>query len=165
MELHTNTRLSSLEQFLEHTLGGLGYELVDFNLSNHNRQLRVFIDKLHEHDGVPGTGITLSDCEVVTRQLQRVFAVEGIEYDRLEVSSPGLDRKLRKPSDFVRFAGQEADVRLREPVNGRRHFVGVVRRVVGDQLEIEVGGASLMLALQNLDKARLVPKIESRRSR
>ncbi len=156
MELHTNTRLNGLEQFLENTLGGLGYELVDFNLSNHGRMLRVFIDKIHEESGA---GITLSDCESVTRQLQRVFPVEGIEYDRLEVSSPGLDRKLRKPSDFVRFAGQEADVRLREPVNGRRHFVGVVRRVVGDQLEIEVGGASVMLALQNLDKARLVPKI------
>ncbi len=159
MELHTNTRLNSLEQFLERTLGGLGYELVDFNLSNHGSMLRVFIDKIHEHEAAPGIGITLSDCEAVTRQLQRVFAVEGIEYDRLEVSSPGLDRKLRKPSDFIRFAGQEADVRLREPVNGRRHFVGVVRRVVGDQLEIEVEGANLMLALQNLDKARLVPKI------
>jgi len=157
MELHTNTRLTSLEQFLEDTLAGLGYELVDFNLSNHGRMLRVFIDKIHE--GPSSAAITLSDCEAVTRQLQRVFPVEGIEYDRLEVSSPGLDRKLRKPSDFIRFAGQEADVRLREPVNGRRHFVGVVRRVVGDQLEIEVGGASVMLALQNLDKARLVPKI------
>ncbi len=157
MGLDTDTRLNRLEEFLEHVLEGLGYELVDFNLSNHGRMLRVFIDKLHE---VPsGAGITLSDCEAVTRQLQRVLPVEGIEYDRLEVSSPGLDRKLRKPSDFIRFAGQEADVRLREPVNGRRHFVGVVRRVVGDQLEIEVGGASVMLALQNLDKARLVPKI------
>lgn len=178
-------RLDTLEQLLEQTLGGLGYELADFNLSNHGKMLRVFIDKTpgHEHSArgqaagdaaaEPASpnagGITLADCESASRQLQRVLEVEGIEYDQLEVSSPGLDRKLRKPADFVRFAGQEAELRLREPVNGRRRFVGVVRRVVGEQVEIEVEGASLMVALENLDKARLVPKLapksESRRSR
>jgi len=74
------------------------------------------------------------------------------------VSSPGLDRKLKKAADFVRFAGQKADVRLREPVNGRRRFVGVVRRVMGEQVELEVDGAMFVLALENLDKARLVPR-------
>jgi ribosome maturation factor RimP len=154
----TDTRLTALEHLLERALGGLGYELADFNLSNHGRMLRVFIDKLHEQSMQSGGTITLADCEAATRQLQRVLEVEGIEYDRLEVSSPGLDRKLRKPADFVRFAGREAEVRLRDPVQGRRKFVGVVRQVVGDQLEIEVDGARLMLALENLDKARLVPK-------
>jgi len=171
MGLATDTRLNALEQLLERTLGGLGYELADFNLSNHGRMLRVFIDKLHEQSGqAPGNvtdSVTLSDCEAATRQLQRVLDVEGIEYDRMEVSSPGLDRKLRKPADFIRFAGREADVRLREPVNGRRRFVGVVRHVIGDQVEIEVNGARVTLALENLDKARLVPKYElqGRRSR
>jgi ribosome maturation factor RimP len=171
-------RLDTLEQLLERTLGGLGYELADFNLSNHGKMLRVFIDKAQgsvsaqavvEPAGPRAGGIMLADCEAATRQLQRVLEVEGIEYDRLEVSSPGLDRKLRKPADFVRFAGQEAELRLREPINGRRKFVGVVRRVVGEQVEIEFEGASLMVALENLDKARLVPKLvpksESRRSR
>jgi ribosome maturation factor RimP len=171
-----------MEQLLEQTLGGLGYELADFNLSNHGKMLRVFIDKApgHERSEAAGdaaaepaspsaAGVTLADCESASRQLQRVLEVEGIEYDQLEVSSPGLDRKLRKPADFVRFAGREAELRLREPVNGRRKFVGVVRRVVGEEVEIEVEGASLMVALENLDKARLVPKLapksESRRSR
>lgn len=171
MGLATDTRLNALEQLLERTLGGLGYELADFNLSNHGRMLRVFIDKLHEQPGQTSgnvtDNVTLADCEAATRQLQRVLEVEGIEYDRMEVSSPGLDRKLRKPADFIRFAGQEAEVRLREPVNGRRRFVGVVRQVIGDQVEIEVNGARVMLALENLDKARLVPKYEmqGRRSR
>lgn len=171
MGLAGDTRLNALEQLVERTLGGLGYELADFNLSNHGRMLRVFIDKTHEQPGKaagsPIDSVTLADCEAATRQLQRVLEVEGIEYDRMEVSSPGLDRKLRKPADFVRFAGLEADVRLREPVNGRRRFVGVVRQVIGDQVEIEIDGAPVMLALENLDKARLVPKydMQGRRSR
>lgn len=171
MGLATDTRLNTLEQLVERTLGGLGYELADFNLSNHGRMLRVFIDKTHEQSGKLAErttdSVTVADCEAATRQLQRVLEVEGIEYDRMEVSSPGLDRKLRKPADFARFAGLEADVRLREPVNGRRRFVGVVRQVIGDQVEIETNGARVTLALENLDKARLVPKydMQGRRSR
>jgi len=130
----------------------------------------VFIDKLDEHSNrgytVGGAAhVTLADCEAVTRQLQRVLEVEGIEYDRMEVSSPGLDRKLRKSADFIRFAGQEAEVRLREPVNGRRRLVGVVRQVIGEQVEIEVNGVPMLLALANLDKARLVPKYDLQRRR
>ena len=156
--LLTDNRLKAVEQLLERTLGGLGYELADFNLSNHGSMLRVFIDKLHYEPGAASGGVTLADCEAATRQLQRVLEVEGVLYDRLEVSSPGLDRRLRKPADFTRFAGCEADVRLREPLNGRRRFVGVVRQVIGDKVEIEVNGARVALPLGNLDKARLVPK-------
>ena len=156
--LATDTRLNTLEHLLERMLGGLGYELADFSLSNNNSMLRVFIDKLHEKSAAQSASVTLADCEAVTRQLQRVLAVEGIEYERLEVSSPGLDRRLRKLEDFVRFAGCEADVRLREPVDGRRRFVGVVRQVIGDQVELEVNGTRMLLALGNLGKARLVPK-------
>lgn len=154
--------MNTLEQLLERTLGGLGYELADFNLSNHGRMLRVFIDKLHEqHTDTAGNvaaNVSIADCEAASRQLQRVLEVEGVAYDRMEVSSPGLDRKLRKPADFVRFSGHEAEIRLREPVNGRRRFVGVVRQVVGDQVEIEVNGTRMALALENLATARLVPK-------
>ena len=174
MGLVTDTRLNALEQLLERTVTGLGYELADFNLSNRGRMLRVFIDKLDEHCSSTqpdarlsdsGASITLADCEAVTRQLQRVLEVERIDYDRLEVSSPGLDRKLRKPADFVRFSGQEAEVQLRVPINGRRRFVGVVRQVIGEQIEIEVDGAPILLALANLDKARLVPKYHMQRRR
>ena len=172
--LVTNTRLNALEHLVERTVTGLGYELADLNLSNHGRLLRVFIDRSDEYrsdcstispvHGV-GAGITLEDCEAVTRQLQRVLEVEGIDYDRLEVSSPGLDRRLRKPADFIRFCGQEAEVRLREPINGRRRYVGVVRQVIGETVQIEVNGAPISLALANLDKARLVPKYDLQRRR
>ena len=155
----TDSRLNALERLLERTLKGLGFELADFNLSNHSRMLRVFIDKQHYMSGTGSGGVTVADCEAATRQLQRVFEVEGVEYDRLEVSSPGLDRRLRRPEDFARFAGCEAEVRLREPMNGRRRFVGVVCQVIGEQVELEVNGARMLLALGNLDKARLVPKL------
>ena len=92
-------------------------------------------------------------------QLQRVLEVEGVRYDRLEVSSPGLDRRLRKAKDFERFAGDEADVRLKVKGSGRGRLVGKWVAVVGEQLEIDVGGVRFVTDLANVDRARLVPKI------
>ena len=152
--------VSTLEPLVERTVSGLGYELADFEYVNNGRMLRVFIEKSHEL--VPGrarAAVSLADCESVSRQLQRVFEVEGIPYDRLEVSSPGLDRKLKKAADFARFAGCEARVRLRHPVNGRRNFVGIVRAVEGERVEFEFDGERLAFDIAELDRARLVPKL------
>jgi ribosome maturation factor RimP len=88
-----------------------------------------------------------------------VFEVEGVAYDRLEVSSPGLDRRLKKAADFARFTGCEAHVRLRTPVNGRRNFTGVVRAVDGERVEFDFDGGRLAFELADLDRARLVPKL------
>jgi ribosome maturation factor RimP len=76
----------------------------------------------------------------------------------LEVSSPGLDRRLKKAADFARFTGCEAQVRLRRPVNGRRNFVGTVRAVDGERVGFDFDGGHLDFELANLDRARLVPK-------
>ena len=151
--------MQPLEQLFSRTVGGLGYELYDFEISNHSMTLRVFIDKIHEESNRPGSEITLADCESVSRQLTRVLEVEGVEYHRLEVSSPGLDRRLKKAADFARFAGHQAEVRLREPLNGRRRFLGVVRGIRGDEVEIESEGSSFALALSNISRARLVPQV------
>ncbi|TMH17129.1 MAG: ribosome maturation factor RimP [Betaproteobacteria bacterium] len=149
--------VNALEPLLEHTVGGLGYRLADFEYINNGRMLRVFIEKTHELGRSPA-GVTLADCEAVSRQLQRVLEVEGIEYDRLEVSSPGLDRRLKKAADFARFAGCEARVRLRHPVNGRRNFTGTVRAVEGERVEFDYDSGRLTFDLADLDRARLVPK-------
>ena len=149
--------VSPLESLLERTVVGLGYGLADFEYINNGTMLRVFIEKIHELEP-QRAGITLADCESVSRQLQRVFEVEGIEYQRLEVSSPGLDRRLKKAADFARFAGHEARVRLRRPVNGRRNFVGTVRAVEGDRVEFDYDSGRLAFDLADLDRARLVPK-------
>jgi ribosome maturation factor RimP len=154
--------MNSLEQLLERTVSGLGYQLADFELSNRNKMLRVFIEKLgapETEEGLRQAGISLTDCQIVTRQLQRVLEVEGIDYDRLEVSSPGLDRRLKKLGDFVRFAGCKAEVRLRQPVNGRRNFVGVVRAVNGERIEFDFDGGHIAFELADLDRARLVPDL------
>jgi ribosome maturation factor RimP len=151
--------VSALEPLVERTVSGLGYELADFEYINNGRMLRVFIEKLHEpHPGLSQAGVTVADCESVSRQLQRVFEVEGIAYDRLEVSSPGLDRRLKKAADFVRYTGHEAQVRLRRAVNGMRNFTGIVRAVEGERVEFEFEGGRLAFDLAELDRARLVPK-------
>ena len=142
----------SLEKAVEPAVSGLGYELVDVQASNGGRLLRLFIDK-------PG-GISLEDCAAVSRHLTRVLAVEGIDYERLEVSSPGLDRPLRKAADFERFAGRRAEVRMRTPdAGGRRKFVGVLRGAAEGRVNLELDGRLVALALEDLERAKLVPEL------
>jgi len=129
----------------------MGYELVDLQASNGGRLLRLFIDK-------PG-GVNIDDCAALSRQLSRVLEVEGVDYERLEVSSPGLDRPLRKAQDFARFAGQKADVRMRTPdATGRRRFVGVLKGADQGRVSMELDGQTVALALEDIDRARLVPE-------
>lgn len=137
---------------MEPTLVGLGFELVDMQVSSRGRFLRIFMDK-------PG-GITVDDCAAVSRHLSRVLEVEGIDYDRLEISSPGLDRPLRKPADFARFAGQRVDVRMRlADASGRRRYVGLLRGIEGATATVDVDGAPVALQLDGMDRARLVPEL------
>jgi ribosome maturation factor RimP len=142
----------SYENVIEPVVTGMGYELVDVQASNGGRFLRLFIDKPQ--------GINVDDCAAVSRQLTRVFEVEGIDYDRLEVSSPGLDRPLRKEADFVRFAGQKAELRMRTPdAVGRRKFVGRLKGAAGGRVDMEVDGQAVALALDDLERAKLVPEL------
>ncbi len=146
-----------LHRLVESTVRGLGLDLAELELSNRNSMLRVFIDRAGLP--TPGGGITLEDCERVTRQLQRVFEVEGVEYGRMEVSSPGLDRKLKTAVDFERFAGFEADVRLREMLDGRRRFVGVLSPGQNGKLALDYEGGRLEFTADEVERARLVPKL------
>jgi ribosome maturation factor RimP len=141
-----------LENLVEPAVSGMGYELVDVQASNGGRHLRLFIDK-------PG-GVTLDDCAAISRHLTRVLAVEGIDYERLEVSSPGLDRPLRKEADFARFAGRKAQIRMRTPdATGRRKFAGVLRGVEAGQVSMELEEQTVRLALDDVDRARLIAEL------
>ena len=145
--------MAAVQAVVEPVVAGMGYELVELQAANGGRMLRLFIDK-------PG-GIDVEDCAAVSRQLSRVFEVEGIEYERLEVSSPGLDRPLRKAGDFARFVGHKADVRMRTPdATGRRRFVGVLRGAEEGSVAMELEGqATVRLALDDVERARLVPEL------
>ena len=143
-----------LNGLLETTLGSMGYELVGVERPAKGRLLRIYIDK-------PG-GITVEDCAAVSHQVGRVLAVENVNYDRLEVSSPGLDRLLKGERDLVRFTGQRVRVKARAAVEGQRNFVGVVREAGAGRLQLEVDGRLLSLEIGNLETARLVPDLSGR---
>jgi ribosome maturation factor RimP len=85
--------------------------------------------------------------------------VEGIGYDRLEVSSPGLDRPLRRPSDFKRFEGEKASIRMNMALNGQRNFVGVLRGANDETVTMEVDGNLVSLEMADIRKARLIPQL------
>ncbi|OIQ94150.1 ribosome maturation factor RimP [mine drainage metagenome] len=135
-------------KLVETTLAGMGYELVDLEVSGRGL-MRVFMDK--------PDGIAVEDCERVSNQLVRLFTVEGVDYERLEVSSPGLDRVLKKESDFVRFSGQKTQIKVRMPMAGRKNFAGIIGAVKDGTVELDVDGSPVTIELSNIDKARLVP--------
>jgi ribosome maturation factor RimP len=137
-------------ELIEQAVSGLGYELVDSETSPHGRLLRVFIDK--------PAGVTIDDCAAVSSHLSRLFAVENVDYDRLEVSSPGLDRPLKKPADWQRFAGQAVQFKLRVPVGNQRNFVGDIVGLREDRVVVRVEGEEREFALAGIEKARLVPR-------
>ena len=145
----------NLNELLETTVTGLGYELVDVEQSPRGRILRVFIDKPDKTGG-----IDVEDCALVSNQLSRVLMVENIDYERLEISSPGLDRVLKKPADFARFVGAEINLRLRIPLGGRRNFNGVLCSTQDGKISLAMDTGEVTLELANVDKARLVPKFD-----
>jgi ribosome maturation factor RimP len=139
-----------LVQVVEQTLSGMGYELVDIEMSPKGRVLRIFMDIER--------GIVVEDCALVSNQLTRLFEVEQFEYDRLEVSSPGLDRPLKKAADFERFVGQQAQVRTRLPIGNQRNFAGVLLGVRDGAVILRTEKSEVALPLDQVEKARLVPK-------
>jgi ribosome maturation factor RimP len=130
----------ALQQTVEQTVAGLGYELVEIERSA-GGLLRVTIDLPWNgptFDGAPDAMVTVEDCEKVTRQLQFALEVDAAEYKRLEVSSPGIDRPLRSEKDFERFAGEVVDITLKAPIGAaaqgstisatRKKFRGTLER-------------------------------------
>ncbi|MBA4110940.1 MAG: ribosome maturation factor RimP [Leptothrix sp. (in: Bacteria)] len=138
----------SLVKAVESTVTGLGYELVECERTPQGL-LRVYIDRLP--DGVydlPGEYVTVEDCEKVNRQLQYALEVVNVDYSRLEVSSPGLDRPLTTPAHFERFAGVEVEVALKVPFQGRKNYRGVLEAVEVPEGEAAPEGGSWQLVFK-----------------
>lgn len=154
--------LMNWQDAIERTVTGLGYDLVETERSARGL-LRVFIDRVASDPA--GEFITVEDCEKVTRQLQHVLEVDGVPYERLEVSSPGLDRPLKKPADYARFVGQDVELTLRQPFQGRRKYRGVLATCEsGDGWRIVFndgkGDQALDFSLEEVREARLVPVLD-----
>jgi ribosome maturation factor RimP len=142
--------MTELPALLEKTLSGLGYELVMLERAGRGL-MRIFIDK-------PG-GITIDDCVSVSNHLSQLFTVENIDYARLEVSSPGLDRPLTKPQDYVRFAGEQVTLKLRVPVDNRRRMAGRLIGLDADAIKLDMSGVEITVDLRNVESARLKPEV------
>jgi len=144
-----------LAKLLEPTVERLGYELADLEvrLGSKGGMIRVFIDKPE--------GIDLEDCEKVSLAVSALLDVEDPvpgNYN-LEVSSPGLDRKLTKVEHFQRFEGKTVNVKMRFPIEGRRRFRGTLVSSDDENIVVEVDGESHSLPLKTIDTARLVPEV------
>jgi ribosome maturation factor RimP len=148
----TNEELTEL---LGPSVESLGYELADLEVKLGSRDglLRVFIDKPE--------GIGLEDCEIVNRQISALLDVEDPLPGNyvLEVSSPGLDRRLTKLEHFERFMGSDVRVKLRFPLEGRKNFRGALRAANEENIEVEVDGKLHSLSIATIDSARLVPTV------
>jgi ribosome maturation factor RimP len=139
---------------------GLEVVEVEFRGGGKARMLRIYIDK--------PAGVTHADCEAVSREVGTILDVEDVvpggQYT-LEVSSPGLDRKLLKPADYERFTGSLVRLQTREPIAGARHFEGRLQGLHDGRVELEVKGskktppAQVEIELANVEKANLVPEI------
>lgn len=150
------------------TVEGLGYELVDVTHGPRGL-LCVTIDRLAgrvyptDVQGAASEAVTVDDCEAVTRQLQYVLEVDGVDYQRLEVSSPGLDRPLRTEAHFARFIGARTTITLKEPFQGRKVWRGVLGQSdAGWTLALDEGQGEQVLGfvLDEVREARLVPVLD-----
>ena len=143
-----------LNTLIETTVVGLGYELVDVEMSPRGRTVRVFIDLPADE------GIDVEDCAKVSNQLSRVFEVENVDFDHLEISSPGLDRVVKKLVDFERFAGQDIQIKVRIPHGGRRNFQGELLGCKDGKVGLRLEKDDVELEFNNIEKARLVPRFD-----
>lgn len=149
---------------IESTVTGLGYELVDVEREPRGL-LRVTIDRIPGKSYPSGDSefVTVDDCELVTRQLQYSLEVDGVAYERLEVSSPGLDRPLKTEEHYQRFAGLQVSITLKQPFQGRKAYKGLLGRTdTGWSLVFDDGKGQqeLGFALDEVREARLVPVVD-----
>jgi ribosome maturation factor RimP len=146
--------LDGLREMLEPGIRALGFELValEYSPEGGRNVLRVYIDH--------PDGITVDHCATVSRQVSAVLDVEDPipEHYVLEVSSPGLDRPLVKREDFERYAGETVKLRLREALEGRKNFKGLLVGVDGESVVVEVDQQRFLVPLTRIERARLVPR-------
>jgi ribosome maturation factor RimP len=143
--------IATIQRFIEPLLADLAMELVDiqYRREGHGWVLRFFLDK----EG----GVTIDDCAAVSREISAYLEVENlIDHPyHLEVSSPGLERPLKKKEDFLRFADRPVRIKLQEPLGDQRVLIGMLRGLEGDAVVLEMETGKIFLDRDNISKARL----------
>jgi ribosome maturation factor RimP len=145
-----------VEGAVEPVLGPQGYEIWLIEYVPRSRVLRMFIDH--------PAGVSLDDCTRVSRLISDLLDAEGysdliVDHYTLEVSSPGLDRRLVKPEHFRRFVGRVVQVRTRQPIDGRRRFCGELAEAGDTGIRIDIDGQPHGLDFHQIENARLVPDL------
>ncbi len=148
------TKQEQLESLIAPVVAGLGFDLwgIEYMSQGRHTVLRVFIDA--------DKGVFIEDCAAVSRQLGSVFDVEDPiagEYN-LEVSSPGMDRPLFRLEHYQAHVGQQVQLKLRVPFEGRRKFNGLLKGVEGDEVVVQVDNQEYLLPIDSIDKANIVPQ-------
>ena len=158
--------VAQINQLIEETVSGLGFNLVLSKTSSSLNLIELFIENSRD----PDSPITIDDCSFVSEHLTHLFFVENIEYGRLEVSSPGIERPLVRLQDFERFKGRRASVRLQQPIlmetgqyqrNFKGDIVGVIEKntdVKSNQIVLNIDGKQLALNFTDILRANLAPK-------
>ncbi|HMT02844.1 MAG TPA: ribosome maturation factor RimP [Burkholderiales bacterium] len=142
-----------IREILEKTVTGLGFELVGVEIT-HTKLIRVFIDN--------ADGVTIDDCEMVSNHLSKLFLVEDIDYNRLEVSSPGVERPLTHLKDYVKFIGKMVKVKTKELINDQKVFQGIIKDVKKEVIKLELENKEVIeIEFTNINRARLVFEIKS----
>jgi ribosome maturation factor RimP len=167
--------IDRVRAIVERVAASSGLEVLEVELRGGGkaRMLRIVIDKLAGEAGEL-SGVTHEDCALLSREVSTIIEVEDAAPDgsyTLEVSSPGLDRKLVRPADYIRFTGSRIKLTTRNPVNGNRHFEGKLAGFAEGRLTLEVSaagkkrqpkeheGQSLEIDLNEVEKANLVPEL------
>jgi len=143
--------IAAVESFAGPVLDDMGLELVEiqFRRESGGWILRLFIDR----EG----GVNVDDCASVSRQISAYLEVEDLidHAYNLEVSSPGLERPLKRKEDFIRFSGRKARIKLKEPVDGQRVFIGLLGPVDGNTITLDIDGQQMEIDLDAVTRARL----------
>jgi ribosome maturation factor RimP len=141
---------------IEQALSSRGYELIEAEYVRARGIWRVFIDRADSRRGVDR--IVVEDCSAMTEVLLDVFEAESVEYEYLEVSSPGMDRALTKPDHFERFAGEIVKFTLEPPLGDLRKLTGELIGIVANEVRVNVDGTEHVVPYANVSRARVVPK-------
>lgn len=157
--MNTTELLQKVEILAAPVLESLGLELIEreFVPDQGRRILRLYIDR----ETAP---VTIDDCETASRALEPLLDVENLIPGRyaLEVSSPGLNRPLRRPKDFERFAGRKVDIKTAGTIGGRRHFLGVLKGLRGDTVVVQEYSGEFLIPLGDIKKARIRHEFEKK---